>query len=236
MNARKTHASKCETIMATGLEKEADAEGNVRSKPPFVRRVRIRGYKSIAFCDVTLEPLTILVGRNASGKSNFVDALAFLRDAVRYNISDAINRRGGMGSLLCRAVNAKQFSIEVESVHLHEPSSERYLLEYALEVSLHSGGWPARPNERFRMTRLSDRQEMGFTSREGTTSWFGAYSPPLSGSVTLDSSDPLMLTLFGHPGDAHLARGLQRMGFYHFNPDVIRPPHRPTPRAFLAPD
>ena len=107
--------------------------------------MRIRGYKSIAFCDVTLEPLTILVGRNASGKSNFVDALAFLRDAVRYNISDAINRRGGMGSLLCRAVNAKQFSIEVESVHLHEPSSERYLLEYALEVSLHSGGWPARP-------------------------------------------------------------------------------------------
>jgi len=41
-----------------------------------------RGYKSIAFCDVALEALTILVGRNATGKSNFLDALAFLRDCL----------------------------------------------------------------------------------------------------------------------------------------------------------
>ncbi len=59
------------------------------AKPPFLRRVRIRGYKSIAFCDVKLEPLTILVGRNASGKSNFLDALAFLRDALEEGVNSA---------------------------------------------------------------------------------------------------------------------------------------------------
>ena len=43
--------------------KEANAEPTLpSSKPPFLRRVQIRGYKSIAFCDVTLEPLTLLVG------------------------------------------------------------------------------------------------------------------------------------------------------------------------------
>jgi predicted ATPase len=66
------------------------------AKPPFLERVRIRGFKSIAFCDVALEPLTILVGRNASGKSNFLDALGFLRDALLYNLAEAILRRGGM--------------------------------------------------------------------------------------------------------------------------------------------
>jgi len=40
-----------------------------RRQPPFLRRVRIRGYKSIAFCDVTLEPLTVLVGRTRRGRA-----------------------------------------------------------------------------------------------------------------------------------------------------------------------
>ena len=30
------------------------------TRPPFLRRVRIKGYKSIAFCDVALQPLTHL--------------------------------------------------------------------------------------------------------------------------------------------------------------------------------
>ena len=64
--------------MATVTGNEIVADPLPQAKPPFLRRVRIRGYKSIAFCDVTLEPLTILVGRNGSGKSNFLDALAFL--------------------------------------------------------------------------------------------------------------------------------------------------------------
>ena len=65
------------------------------AKPPFLRRVRIRNFKSIAYCDVTLEPLTILVGRNGTGKSNFIEALAFLRDCVDTNLERAIRDHGG---------------------------------------------------------------------------------------------------------------------------------------------
>lgn len=70
-------------------------------KPPFLRRVQIRGYKSIAFCDVTLEPLTVLVGRNASGKSNFLDALGFLRDILKYGVREAVKEHGGAEAILC---------------------------------------------------------------------------------------------------------------------------------------
>ena len=38
-----------------------------------ITRVRLRNYKSIAACSVALKPLTILVGSNGAGKSNFVD-------------------------------------------------------------------------------------------------------------------------------------------------------------------
>ena len=87
--------------MTTVPGKEAVRDIAEQAKPPFLRRVRIRGYKSIAFCDVTLEPLTILVGRNASGKSNFLDALAFLRDLMEMRATEAVSsprRSVGMAS------------------------------------------------------------------------------------------------------------------------------------------
>ena len=39
----------------------------------FVKRILLRNYKSIGYCDVRLGPLTYLVGANGSGKSNFLD-------------------------------------------------------------------------------------------------------------------------------------------------------------------
>jgi predicted ATPase len=100
--------------MTTALGTDADSDSVAQAKPPFLRRVRIRGYKSIAFCDVLLEPLTILVGRNASGKSNFLDALAFLRDAMETNIPEAVRHHGGWPSVLFRDSRDRQIAFEVE--------------------------------------------------------------------------------------------------------------------------
>ena len=83
-------------------------------KPAFLRRVQIRGYKSIAFCDVTLEPLTILVGRNASGKSNFLDALGFLRDVIKYGVGVAVSEHGGIESVFYQGDLRKSISFEIE--------------------------------------------------------------------------------------------------------------------------
>ena len=43
-----------------------------------LKRVRIKGYKSLTDVETTLKPLTVLFGANASGKSNFLDALQLL--------------------------------------------------------------------------------------------------------------------------------------------------------------
>jgi predicted ATPase len=50
--------------------------------PIFLTRVVLRNFKSIGTCDVRLAALTYLVGRNGSGKSNFLDALHLVRDAL----------------------------------------------------------------------------------------------------------------------------------------------------------
>ena len=43
-----------------------------------LKRIKIQGYKSLVDLEVNLKPLSVLVGPNASGKSNFLDALQLL--------------------------------------------------------------------------------------------------------------------------------------------------------------
>ncbi len=47
-----------------------------------IHRFRIQNFKSIADVDVNLAPVTVLVGKSGTGKSNFVQSLRFLRDAL----------------------------------------------------------------------------------------------------------------------------------------------------------
>lgn len=82
--------------------------------PLRLRRVQIRNYKSIAFCDVSLAPLTILVGRNGAGKSNFLDALSFLRDVLSDGLGKALQTRGGWDSIHHRGATNGEISIEIE--------------------------------------------------------------------------------------------------------------------------
>jgi predicted ATPase len=75
--------------------------GRVSMSPrPLLKRVVIQNYKSIAFCDVPLGPLNFLVGLNGSGKSNFVDALRFCRDALRKSFDQAFMDRQSSIQLL----------------------------------------------------------------------------------------------------------------------------------------
>jgi predicted ATPase len=47
-----------------------------------IHRFRVQNFKSIVDVDVELSPVTVLVGRSGTGKSNFVQALQCLRDVL----------------------------------------------------------------------------------------------------------------------------------------------------------
>lgn len=123
--------------MATATDPEANGTADARAKPPFLRRVRIRGYKSIAFCDVTLEPLTILVGRNASGKSNFLDALAFIESLLSLDVFDAVKRHGGFSSIICKSPTTSEieFTVEAEIPHVTPTLTTTRRVSYRLALN-----------------------------------------------------------------------------------------------------
>ena len=84
---------------------------------PFIRRVTIRNYKSIAACKVELGPLMFLVGPNGSGKSNFLDALRFVADALRVSLDFALRDRGSISEVRRRSGgHPTHFSLRLDLV------------------------------------------------------------------------------------------------------------------------
>jgi len=90
-----------------------------------IRRVKIQGYKSLKDIEIELQPLTVIIGPNAAGKSNLFDALGLLSRAVTSrNLTEAFKgHRGapleafyygdqGLTGLLSQP--AVEFTIEVD--------------------------------------------------------------------------------------------------------------------------
>lgn len=66
----------------------------------FLTRVQLKNYKSIAATDVRLPQVAFLVGPNGCGKSNFLDALRFIADALNTSLDQALRTRGGVDLVL----------------------------------------------------------------------------------------------------------------------------------------
>ncbi len=69
-----------------------------------IRRVHIENFKSLRSVTVDLGPLTVLIGRSGSGKTNFVHALRWLRDVlVTRNADELIGRQNQSWSKILHA-------------------------------------------------------------------------------------------------------------------------------------
>src|SRR5438046_1123872 len=47
-----------------------------------IKQIRIQNFRSLVDISVDLDPLTVLIGRSGTGKTNFVHAIRFLRDCL----------------------------------------------------------------------------------------------------------------------------------------------------------
>jgi predicted ATPase len=62
-----------------------------------IKRVKIQNYKSFQDLTVELRPLSVILGPNAAGKSNFLDALYFLSRAIsQKNLKEAFEGHRGL--------------------------------------------------------------------------------------------------------------------------------------------
>ena len=81
-------------------------------------RLYLQNWRNFLSVDVALRERMFVVGPNASGKSNFLDAFRFLRDVAepRGGFQQAVQSRGGVS--LLRSLHARRYSDVVVDVRL----------------------------------------------------------------------------------------------------------------------
>jgi predicted ATPase len=219
--------------MATASINDPVPPTDPTANPPFLRRVRIRGYKSIAFCDVYLQPLTILIGRNSSGKSNFLDALAFLSDVVAKGTDEAVRLHGGRNSILNRSGDQSTISFEIESSYQDEASRQTFAAEYKIEIGLPVKAKPFVVSERLRITSDSDREAGGFERGDERLKIRDKYYQ-FGDMESICPVDRAFLFYYPPIPVLELGEGIESAGFYNFSPDAIRKLQVPDPGSRLG--
>ncbi|MEN6341820.1 MAG: AAA family ATPase [Methanospirillum sp.] len=64
-----------------------------------ITALTLRNFRSFREAGLRLRPFTLLVGRNAAGKSNLIHGFLFLRDIARSGLANAISLQGGLAYL-----------------------------------------------------------------------------------------------------------------------------------------
>jgi predicted ATPase len=194
------------------------------SEAPFLTRVVLRNYKSIATCDVALGPLTYLVGPNGSGKSNFVDALHLVRDALSGSLDNALNERGGLSEVRRRSSgHPNHFGMRLE-FRLRDGRSGHYAFNIG---PLSRGGYEVQTEE-----CVLDGIGKGpyFRLERGALQASSEASFPAVTPDRLALASASGLAVFRPVFDA-----LTAMGFYNLNPKLIRELQKPQDGRLLKP-
>ncbi len=182
--------------------------------PVFLKRVVLTNFKSIKGCSVNLGPLTFLVGQNGAGKSNFLDALRLVTEALSTTLEHALRDRGGINEVRRRSTG--------------HPTHFGILLDWALPdgtQGTYAFRVGARPKGGFRVQQekcdvigrhLSEGHFFNVHAGKLKMTSFQRSGPP-------PADDRLYLVSASHMPEFHpLYNALSHMGFYNLNPDVIR--------------
>lgn len=168
-----------------------------------LRRLEIKDFKSFHETCVPFGPFTLLVGANASGKSNVRDALRFLQGVSRgYSLAEILGEKWGSGGELewggirGGAVQsfrwrAREFSIAADFEFM-DPSGGRSEVRYEIAVEFQDAGIPVLSRERF----MAD-------------GWFGYETHPDGRGLEVDDRTIIARTyagVRGRPSDERFVR------------------------------
>jgi energy-coupling factor transporter ATP-binding protein EcfA2 len=95
-------------------------------------KLHLGNWRNFASVNVRLQNRVFIIGPNASGKSNLLDAFRFLHDLVALGggFEEAITRRGGVSKL--RSLAARRYPDVVVGVALGDPTIKRPEWEYEI--------------------------------------------------------------------------------------------------------
>jgi len=184
-----------------------------------IRKLSLKNWKNFATVEVEIPDRLFLVGPNASGKSNFLDAFRFLRDLASSGggLQEAVRRRGGVSAIRCLAARRNsdiKLGVELEQPPEGKQSSEGKRWVYEVAFHQDKQGRPILQKERV----LQNGQTL------------------LDRPNGEDRADPELLTQT-HLEQVHVNRDFREMAtffasirYLHIVPQLVREPDRSTAR------
>ncbi len=187
-----------------------------------IHRVRAKNFKSIAACDVRLGALNYLVGPNGTGKSNFLDVLHFVKDALEGSLESALHLRGGLSEVRRRSGgHPTHFGIRLD----FQLPDERHGF-YAFVVGAKpAGGFEVQKEE---LCLGQPGYGPSYVVERGMAKTHSAEVFPVSTPDRL-----ALVNAAGLPEFRPVFDALTSMGFYNLNPRVIRDLQKPQDGAHL---
>lgn len=183
----------------------------------------------------------MLVGRNGSGKSNFLDALRFVSDGLNLSLDHAIKSRGGIDAVRRRSTgHPHNFGIDLEL-----QLSQNEFANYGFEIAAQPQGGLRVKYERLAIHRGGGQIVAGFNVLEGELQ---RDSPQLllqtgnGHTVSYDGMPPVLpdrlylVYAAGLPQYRKVYDGLLGMGFYNLNPEAMKELQAPDAGELLRRD
>lgn len=197
-------------------------------KTPFIRRVTVRNYKSIAATQVDLQALMFLVGPNGAGKSNFLDALRFVADSLKTSLDHALRDRGTIKEVRRRSGgHPNHFAIRLDFV-LPDGSAGHYSFRVGAKPS---GGFEVQ-NEECRLASGTKLDRVHYYHiKAGTLVGSSISQMPASLADRL-----FLVAASGLPEFRPVFDALSGIEVYNLNPREIAHMQKPDPGDLLRRD
>jgi predicted ATPase len=84
----------------------------------YLKQIKLKNFKTFDNVQINFNKFNLIIGINASGKSNLISIFKFLRDIVNFGLENAISLQGGKEYLLNSKIGITQnFSVELDIYH-----------------------------------------------------------------------------------------------------------------------
>jgi predicted ATPase len=106
-----------------------------------ISHITLKNWRNFRSVDVDLHERAFLVGPNASGKSNFLDSLRFLRDIAKPGggLQKAVSDRGGVSKIRCLSAR-REPKIEI-AISLSDTSNQKQTWKYEIGITQQTRGY-----------------------------------------------------------------------------------------------
>ncbi len=197
-----------------------------------LKRLWVRGYRSLL--DVALEPgqLTVIIGENGSGKTNLYRALRLLSRGAEGRLATTLLAEGGMPSVLFAGERRLGKGEAVRTVIGVEIDEVSYELSLGLPSAAPNDPFVLDPDVKEEVIWVGRKRSRATTiaDRAGTTVILhDVDGRPVSYPATLEPAEPLLSQIADpgrYPEVFAVRRHLERWRFYHEFPTGADAPAR----------